>query len=126
MKRIFIMSVFAFAIGCSTKVSVLTVRQALQRAEVERNVRVKVAGYFFSHFEGDSLEWRAGDAGIGISLAAPTNERPASTHFAKWKAYHQKYVVVSGILRRGPFLGGGPAGLLPDCVYLEVESVEEG
>jgi hypothetical protein len=125
MSVMVIVGVIAILCGCSKEVTVISVREALQQSMVGIGSRVRVAGYYFSHFEGDSLESRPGEGSpLGIALAASNMERAGSTHFAEWKGYDGSYVVVSGILRRGPFLGGGPAGLIPDICYLEVSSVE--
>jgi hypothetical protein len=129
MKSVLVLGISILAlIGCAQ--APLTVDQAIAKARIDRPLKVKVVGYFIHHHEGDGLYSQPGEqTGFEIALRfdsgfvaqGRTNlERPRRSIGPR---YDQKFVMVSGTLKRGPFKGA--IGMLADVIYLEVEDIKE-
>lgn len=115
-----IVIIFLILTGCAHSWTTLSIRDALDAADAKSGKKVRVAGYYFHHFEGDSLEYRPGEPDFGICLAEKRSSGVAANiPMRHGTEFHQKYVVISGILRRGRI------GMTDRTPFLEIESVEE-
>jgi hypothetical protein len=109
--------------SCTRRASLLTVAQAHAVASTEGK-KCTIAGYYVPHFEGDEIEAQPGDqTGDGVALEfGPkfAEEKPIGKGIvhALGGRHDQKYVFVTGMLKRGFF-----RGLMR--VFMEVEEIGE-
>ena len=129
MKSLLVFSISILTlIGCAQ--APLTVEHAIAKARTDGQLKVKVVGYYIYHFEGDGLCSQPGEqTGFGISLRFDSGfvaqDRTNLEHPRRsiGPRYDQKFVMVSGTLKRGPLKGA--IGMVADVIYLEVQDITE-
>lgn len=120
LRLIIAFSVLAL-LGCgsfSANLPLLSIAEA-HRVANSTAKHVRVAGFFFHHFEGSSLEPKPGEASVdGILLHWTV--RPELEPLKPIATFRGEFVEVIGVLKRGPILGPR----IGDVSYLEVAELK--